>query len=170
MDEFRVGRHVVHCLNAHLVFTTKYRRGAIQTDRVRALLKEVMTSVASDMGAGLDAVEADGDHVHLLVSYPPQLALSTLVNSLKGVSSRRLRQKDWPEVTRALSGAAFWSPSYCVVSCGGASLDVVKTYVEAQDAPDRDRRGAGQRARRKEEKKDAVVKGVVSAVGKGACG
>jgi putative transposase len=78
-------------LHAHLVFTTKYRRGAIRTDRVRALLKEIMTSVATDMGATVEAVEADGDHVHLLVNYPPQLALSTLVNGLKGVSSRRLR-------------------------------------------------------------------------------
>jgi putative transposase len=153
MDDFRAGRHVVHRLHAHLVFTTKYRRGAIHTNRVRMLLKEVMTSVAADMDATVEAVEADGDHVHLLVNYPPQLALSTLVNGLKGVSSRRLRQKDWPEVTRVLWGTAFWSPSYCVVSCGGAPLDIIKTYVETQDAPDRDRRGAAQRARRKEEKK-----------------
>lgn len=112
-----------------------------------------MTSVADDMGATVEAVEADGDHVHLLVNYPPHLALSTLVNGLKGVSSRRLRQQDWPEVTRVLWGTAFWSPSYCVVSCGGAPLDIIKAYVETQDAPDRDRRGAAQRARRKEEKK-----------------
>lgn len=153
MDDFRAGRHVVHRLHAHLVFTTKYRRGAIRTDRVRLLLKEVMTSVADDMGATVEVVEADGDHVHLLVNYPPHLALSTLVNGLKGVSSRRLRQQDWPEVTCVLWGTAFWSPSYCVVSCGGAPLDIIKAYVETQDAPDRDRRGAAQRARRKEEKK-----------------
>jgi len=146
---------VVHRLHAHLVFTTKYRRGAIRTDRVRALLKEIMTSVATDMGATVEAVEADGDHVHLLVNYPPQLALSTLVNGLKGVSSRRLRQKDWPEVAPVLWGTAFWSPSYCVVSCGAAPLDIIKDYVDTQDAPDRDRRGAAQRARRKEEKTGA---------------
>src|SRR5690606_25095228 len=97
-------------------------------------------------------VEADGDHVHLLLNYPPQLAISTLVNALKGVSSRRLRQQGWPEVRNVLWGKAFWSPSYCVVSCGRAPLEIVKAYVETQNAPDRDRRGAAQRARRREEK------------------
>lgn len=154
MDDFRAGRHVVHRLYAHLVFTTKYRRGAIHTDRVRDLLREVMTSVAADVGAQIDTLEADGDHVHLLVSYPPQLALSRLVNALKGVSSRRLRQQGWPEVRRVLWGEAFWSPSYCVVSCGGAPLDVIKEYIENQNNPERDRRGAKARARKREKKSD----------------
>ena len=153
MDDFRTGKHVAHRLHVHLVLTTKYRRGAIVTDRVRELLKSVLTSVASDMGAEVTAVEADQDHVHLLIAYPPQLALSRLVNSLKGVSSRRLRQQDWPEVRRVLWGEAFWSPSYCVVSCGGAPLEIVKAYVEGQNAPERDRRSTAQRARRKAEKK-----------------
>lgn len=154
MDDFRAGRHVVHRLHAHLVFTTKYRRGAIQTDRVRDLLQEVMISVAEDVGARIDTIEADGDHVHLLVSYPPQLALSRLVNALKGVSSRHLRQRDWPEVRRVLWGKAFWSPSYCVVSCGGAPLDIIRAYIDEQDNPERDRRGAKARARKREKKKD----------------
>ncbi len=88
----------------------------------------------------------------------PQLALSRLVNAMKGVSSRRLRQKDWPEVRRVLWGDHFWSPSYCVVSCGGAPLDIVKTYVETQNDPERARRGAVIRAakrKRKHEAKDA---------------
>ena len=154
MDDFRAGRHVVHRLYAHLVFTTKYRRGAIHTDRVRDLLREVMTSVGEDVGAQIDTIEADGDHVHLLVSYPPQLALSRLVNALKGVSSRRLRQRDWPEVRHVLWGKAFWSPSYCVVSCGRAPLDIIRTYIDEQDNPERDRRGAKARARKRERKKD----------------
>lgn len=154
MDDFRAGRHVVHRLHAHLVFTTKYRRGAIHTGRVRDLLREVMTSVAIDVGAEIDTIEADGDHVHILVSYPPQLALSRLVNALKGVSSRRLRQQGWPEVSRVLWGEAFWSPSYCVVSCGGAPLDIIRSYVENQNSPERDRRGAKARARKRQQKSD----------------
>ena len=161
MSDFRTGRHVVHRLNAHLVLTTKYRRDAIRTDRVRDLLKGVMTSVAADMGATLEAVEADGDHIHLLISYPPQLALSKLVGSLKGVSARRLRQQGWPEVRRVLWGGSFWSPSYCVVSCGGAPLEVVRTYVETQADPDRARIGQKMRAvrkrRRQGKKEDALT-------------
>ena len=113
----------------------------------------MLTSVAADMGAEVTAVEADRDHAHLLIAYPPQLALSRLVNGLKGVSSRRLRQQDWPEVRRVLWGEAFWSPSYCVAPCGGAPLGIVKAYVEGQNAPKRSRRSAAQRARRKAEKK-----------------
>ncbi|MCW3783877.1 IS200/IS605 family transposase [Defluviimonas salinarum] len=153
MTDFRAGRHVVHLLHAHLVLTTKYRRRAIETGRVRALLGETMAAACGDMGAELLACEADGDHVHLLVAYPPQLALSRLVNVLKGVSSRRLRQQGWPEVRRCLWGEAFWSPSYCVVSCGGAPLDVVKAYVESQNAPGRIRTGAVRRAAAREEKR-----------------
>lgn len=87
MTDFRKGRHVVHHLNAHLILTTKYRRGAITTDRVRDCLAASMRDVCADFGARLDAFEADGDHVHLLLSWPPQVALSRLVGSLKGVSA-----------------------------------------------------------------------------------
>ena len=55
--------------------------------------------------------------------------------------------------TRVLWGGAFWSPSYCFGSRGGAPLDVIKEYVENQNMPDRDLHGAAKRARRREEKK-----------------
>jgi putative transposase len=112
-----------------------------------------MAAVAADMGAEILAAETDGDHMHLLVAWPPQLALSHLVNALKGVSSRMLRKERWPEVTSKLWGSAFWSPSYCVVSCGGAPLDVVKTYVETQRAPGRPNRRSTARALDKERRR-----------------
>lgn len=67
-------------------------------------------------------MEFDGedDHVHLLVNYPPKVAVSALVNSLKGVSSRLLRQKNYPSISQKLWGGALWSPSYFAGSCGGA--------------------------------------------------
>lgn len=74
----------------------------------------------------------ESDHAHLLIAYPPKVALSTLVNSLKGVSARMLRSAALPEVSEKLWGEHFWSPSYCAVSCGGAPLEVVKRYVESQ--------------------------------------
>lgn len=151
-------------------FTTKYRKGAIHTNRVRELLRAAMTSVATDAGAEISAIEADGDHVHLLIEYPPQLALSRLVNSLKGVSSRRLRQQGWPEVRRILWGDAFWSPSYCVVSCGGAPIDIVKAYVENQNSPERDRRGAKARARNGKRKMTGRRWSLDPSLKEGSCG
>lgn len=128
--------------------------GAIHTDRVRQLLRDSITNVASDMDATVTSVEADGDHLHILVQYPPQLAISSLVNSMKGDSSRLLRKRNWPQVQSVLWGKSFWSPSYCVVSCGGAPLDIVKAYIEDQNSPHRDRRGAEYRAAKRKKKID----------------
>jgi REP-associated tyrosine transposase len=69
--------------------------------------------------------------VHLLVEYPPTVAISGLVNSLKGVSSRRLRQRFEIRTHRD----HFWSPSYLAASAGGAPLSITRQYVEVQDRP-----------------------------------
>jgi putative transposase len=79
--------------------------------------------------------EGEKDHVHLLVNYPPKVAISKLVNSLKGVSSRMIRKKNYPTIQRYLWGNALWSPSYFAGSCGGAPLSVIKQYIEQQDTP-----------------------------------
>lgn len=94
-------------------------------------------SVCSDMGAKLLNFNGEDDHVHLLVDYPPKVALSCLVNSLKGVSSRLLR-RDMPELayTKALRWH-LWSPSWFGVSCGGAPLEVIKAYIDGQRRPAR---------------------------------
>jgi putative transposase len=114
-----------------LVLIPKYRQGVI-SERVFAVLKGAWIVVCEDFGAELTEANFEADHVHLLVMYPPKVALSTLVNSLKGVSARRLRQADLPEVRNKLLGEHFWSPSYCAVSCGGAPLEIIAKYVQKQ--------------------------------------
>src|SRR5487761_1946302 len=131
VNNFRAGRHVVFKLHVHLVSITKYRRGVI-TDRVRKFLQETMAKVCQDFQAELLEFDGEDDHVHLLVAYPPKVAISALVNSLKGSSAYRLRKLNFPEVRKKLWGEHFWSPSYCAVSCGGASLYVVKAYIQSQ--------------------------------------
>jgi len=128
---FRTGRHVVYSLTAHLVFVPKYRKKVI-TERVYALLRSSWEITCRDFESELRESGYEHDHVHLLVAYPPKVAVSTLVNSLKGVSARRLRAARLPEVEAKMWGPHFWSPSYCAVSCGGAPLEVVKRYVEKQ--------------------------------------
>ena len=130
-SDFRAGRHVVYNLNAHLVFVPKYRKRVISA-RVFAVLKPVWETVCQDFGCELREAGYEDDHAHLLVAYPPKVALASLVNSLKGVSARRLRTARLPEVENKLWGDHFWSPSYCAVSCGGAPLGIVKRYVESQ--------------------------------------
>jgi putative transposase len=130
-SDFRTGRHVLFKLQAHLVFVPKYRRGVI-TDKAFGVLREAFNSVCKDFGCELIEANHESDHVHLLVGYPPKIPLSSLVNSLKGVSARLIRSAHLPEVRSKLWGKHFWSPSYCAVACGGASLEVVKQYIQGQ--------------------------------------
>ena len=73
--------------------------------------------------------------VGLLVNYPPKIAISKLVNSLKGVSSRMIRKKNYLSITKNLWNGVLWSPSYFSGSCGGASISVIRQYIEQQNAP-----------------------------------
>jgi putative transposase len=130
-SEFRAGRHVLFKLQAHLVFVPKYRRGVI-TQRAFGVLRDAFDKVCKDFKCELVEANYESDHVHLLVGYPPTVALSSLVNSLKGVSARLIRTARLPEVRAKLWGEHFWSPSYCAVSCGGAPLEIVKRYIQGQ--------------------------------------
>jgi putative transposase len=130
----------VYKLTVHLVFLPKYRRKVISR-RVFEVLQAAWKVVCDDFGCELRETGYEDDHVHLLVAYPPKVSLSTLVNSLKGVSARRLRAERFPEVERKLWGKHFWSPSYCAVSCGGAPLEIVKRYVESQRGENHNGRG-----------------------------
>ena len=132
--DVRRGRSVVYNLHARLVFTTKYRRGAL-TDPILTRCQQVMAEVCRDFGAELRKFNGEDDHVHLLVHYPPSVALSRLVNSLKGVSSRYLRREFAGHLRKYLWGEHLWSPSYFAGSCGGAPLTVVKEYIENQKRP-----------------------------------
>ena len=130
----RHGRHCRFLLHVHLVFVTKYRRVCF-TSRILSRLKNIFKSVCSDFQAELISFEGEGDHVHLLVNYPPKVSLSKLVGSLKGVSSRYIREENYPEIKKKLWGNALWSPSYFAGSCGGASLEIIKEYIENQERP-----------------------------------
>ena len=131
--DIRTGRHCVFALHVHLVFVTKYRK-RVFTSAALDILKEVMQKVCDDFGVELAAFEGEDNHVHVLVNYPPQIQLSKLVNSLKGVSSRMLRQRI-PAIADRYYKDVLWSPSYFAASCGGAPLSVIKQYVEQQNRP-----------------------------------
>ncbi|KXW57234.1 transposase IS200 like protein [Ferrovum myxofaciens] len=79
-------------------------------------------------------MDGEDNHVHLLVEYPPKLAVSVLVNSLKGVSSRLLR-KERPDLKKRYWKNVLWSPSYFASSCGGAPIGIIKQYIEQQQTP-----------------------------------
>jgi len=132
-SDFRRGRHCVFSMHVHLVFVTKYRR-RVFTKAVLDDARAIFASVCADFGAELVEMDGEDDHVHLLVNYPPKVAVSALVNSLKGVSSRRLRQKH-PSLVRRYWKGVLWSPSYFASSCGGAPISIIRQYIEQQRTP-----------------------------------
>ncbi|MFE9925515.1 IS200/IS605 family transposase [Streptomyces sp. NPDC005774] len=133
-SDIRTGRHVVHNLHAHLVFVTKYRRGVFD-DQMLKRCEEIMREVCAGFETELREFNGEADHVHLLVHYPPKVALSKLINSLKGVSSRYLRAEHTGRINRIGMGSVLWSRSYFAGSCGGAPLTVIRQYIEDQKHP-----------------------------------
>ena len=128
--EIRTGRHCVFNMHSHLVFVTKYR-GMVFNQSILHFMKNLFIDICNQFEAQLVEFNGEGDHVHLLVHYPPKIAISKLVNSLKGVSSRLLR-KEFAEIHRFYWKGVLWSPSYFAGSCGGAPITIIKQYILQQ--------------------------------------
>lgn len=132
--EYRSGRHCIFLLHAHLVFTPKYRRRVFEGKHIEAL-RGIFATVCESFDVELSEMDGECDHVHLLVNFPPHVQLSKLVNSLKGVSSRKLRQR-FPEIEKRYWKGVLWSRSYFAGSVGGAPLSVLRQYIENQRTPE----------------------------------
>ncbi|XXG32308.1 MAG: IS200/IS605 family transposase [Ferrovum myxofaciens] len=132
-NEIRHGRHCVFKMHVHLVFVAKYRRKVFDGNAIDRM-RRMFGKVCEDMEASLVEMDGEDNHVHLLVEYPPKLAVSVLVNSLKGVSGRLLR-KERPDLKKRYWKNVLWSPSYFASSCGGAPIGIIKQYIEQQQTP-----------------------------------
>jgi putative transposase len=131
--EVRKGRKCVFLMHCHLVFVTKYRK-SVFNERQLIYMEEVFKHVCGKFETELVEFNGEQDHVHLLINYPPKVAISKLVNSLKGVSSRRLRQ-NYPSISSKYYKGVLWSPSYFSGSVGGAPIEILKQYIEQQNRP-----------------------------------
>ena len=129
-SDIRTGRHCVFNIHVHLVFVTKYRKHVFGKTHF-ATMKTIFEKVCADFEADLIEVDGESEHVHLLISYPPKVPISKLVNSLKGVSGRLLK-KHHPELQENYWKGVLWSPSYFAASCGGASISIIRQYIEQQ--------------------------------------
>lgn len=134
MYEWRIGKSCIYKNHLDLVFSMKYRRNVF-TAEVLECVKGVMDETCKQMDCELLEFGGEDDHIHLMVAVHPKVAVSNLVSKLKGKSSYVLRRDYRKSVRHKLWGNHFWRQSYCVVSCGGASPDVVKAYIEQQQAP-----------------------------------
>jgi putative transposase len=107
----------------------------VLADEITKRLKEINLSVAEEFGINIIEQETERDHIHILFSSKPTVQISKFVNSLKSVSARLLF-REFPELREKLNRGSFWSPSYFLATTGQVTLDVLKRYVENQNAKD----------------------------------
>jgi putative transposase len=132
MTQLRSGSHVVFRIYLHIVFVTKYRRKVL-TEAMLETMKPVLERVLSANRCFLTEFQGEPDHVHLLIDLHPDNNISHLVSSLKSASSRILRQQFKAEINKVYRGKAkLWHDSKCIISCGGAPLETVKSYIQNQ--------------------------------------
>ncbi len=116
--------------NKNWFFVTKYTRDVF-TKEILGDLGLILASVCTDFEPELIEFEEEDDHVRLLVNYPPKVAVSTIVNSLKGIFSLMIRKKNDSNIRKKLWDGTLWSPSYFAgSSCGSAPISVIYRYGE----------------------------------------
>lgn len=121
-------------LKAHLVLTTKYRRKVFDAAML-SRLHDIFLDLLEKWDCKLVEFNGEENHIHLLFQYHPDLQISTLVNNLKSVSSRRLRQEFTERVDEFYKKDVLWNGSYFVASCGGVTVSTLRKYIENQDSP-----------------------------------
>ena len=150
-SNFNKGFRSVYKLTAQIVLVTKYRKKAINQERL-VRLQEIFEKTLIKWGCSLIdfnsaigqagetpaslALNSESDHCHLIVEFKPDIELSKLIANLKTVSSRLIR-KEYPELCQQYFDGQpyFWTGAYFVASCGGVTVEQLKTYVENQSTP-----------------------------------
>ena len=128
--KFETNNHSVFSLNYHLIMVVKYRRKVIN-DNISNRLKEMFEYIGKTYHITLIEWNHDVDHVHVLFKACPNTEISKFMNAYKSASSRLIKI-EYPEIKEKLWKEAFWSKSYCLISTGGVTIDVIKRYIETQ--------------------------------------
>ena len=126
--------HSVFSLNYHLVLVVKYRRKVID-DTISERLPEIFQYIAPSYNITLKEWNHDIDHVHVLFSAHPKTELTKFLNAYKSASSRLIK-KEYPGIREKLWKESFWSKSFCLITTGGATIEVIRKYIESQGEKD----------------------------------
>ena len=122
--------HSVFSMYYHLVLVTKYRRKVIN-DIISKRLREIFDYIAVNYNISVVEWNDDQDHVHILFKAQPNSELSKFINAYKSASSRLIK-KEYPDIKEKLWKEYFWSRSFCLITTGGVTIDVIKQYIESQ--------------------------------------
>ena len=130
--------HSVFLLHYHLVLVVKYRR-QIFNDEISNRAREIFEYIAPNYNITTEEWNHDKDHVHILFKAHPNTEISRFINAYKSASSRLLK-KEFPQIRQKLWEERFWSQSFCLLTTGGAPIEVIKKYIESQRQNDRRRK------------------------------
>ena len=120
----------VFMLQYHLVLVTKYRKRVIN-DTISVRLREIFDYIASNYNISVEEWNHDEDHVHILFRAHPNSELSKFINAYKSASSRLIKKEN-PSLRNHLWKEMFWSRSFCLITTGGVSADVIRRYIQTQ--------------------------------------
>lgn len=128
--EFDTNNHSVFKLTYHLVLVIKYRRQVLN-EEISNRLKEIFCNIAPNYNITLEEWNYDKDHVHILLKGQPNTQMSKFINAYKSASSRLIK-KEFPDIRQKLWKEYFWSRSFCLLTTGGVTIDVIRKYIENQ--------------------------------------
>ena len=127
---FYTNNHSVFSLNYHLIMCIKHRKEVINQE-ISLRLKEMFEYISPRYNIILEEWNHDKDHVHILFRAEPNTEISKFINAYKSASSRLIK-KEYPEIKEHLWKETFWSQSFCLISTGGTTVDIIKEYIQTQ--------------------------------------
>lgn len=130
MKDLDNNNHSVFLMHYHLILVVKYRRKVIDDD-ISHSLKEIFERIQPNYNITLQEWNHDQDHIHVLFKGQPNSEISKFINAYKSASSRLIK-KEYPQIKKQLWKEYFWSRSFCLLTTGGAPLEVIKKYIEQQ--------------------------------------
>ena len=135
LSSYDRNQHSVYLLYYHLILVVKYRRKVFD-EAVSLRAKEIFSYIAPSYGITLEEWNHDEDHVHVMFRAKPATEISRFINAYKSASSRLLK-KEYPEIRKKLWKEYFWSKSFCLITAGGAPIEVIREYIESQGVKNR---------------------------------
>ena len=132
MGEYRRGAHTVFSIHLHLVWTTKYRK-AVLTGEVPLRVRDLVRQICGDNDVKIMKGHVSKDHVHLLVSIPPQVGISKLMQYLKGTTAHKIMM-EFPHIKKQYWGQHMWARGYFCCSTGNVTDEIVAEYIAKQTA------------------------------------
>ena len=131
MKRYQLGAHTKHDLKVHLVWIPKYRKKVL-TGEVAIRVRDLIRQIAMKHEISILSGKVSCDHIHVLIAYRPHVDVSTIVQWLKGISSRILLQ-EFPHLRKVFWGRHFWARGYLAVSTGTLTDEMVKAYIAEQE-------------------------------------